>query len=360
MKSALLEVSELNVRCGKFRLQDIAFSLYKDDYLIIVGPSGAGKTMLLEALVGLRKSVSGRIALEKEEISTWPPERRGFGFAYQDSLLYPFLNVRENIMFGAKAQKRHRERDILRRMDRLVDYMGIAHLLNRSPVSLSGGEKQRVSLARAILINPPVLLLDEPLSALDPQTRDSMRALLQEIHKAEGMGIIHVTHNFDEALQLGNKMMVMNQGKILQRGEPAEVFDKPDSNWVAQFLQIENIIRGKLQRKEGAWWFGNQGQNWSLGPLAKQVSAIQEHKEVSMVLHSWQIEVSPAETGACKANCWNAIVEKIVPNSHRIDLTCGGYGSWQVSLSRKEWQKLALEVGSQVTLSVDPEHIHFI
>ena len=170
MKSALLEVSGLNVRCGKFRLQDITFSLHKNDYLIIVGPSGAGKTMLLETLVGLRKSDAGQIVLKNEEISIRPPEKRGFGFAYQDSLLYPFLNVRENILFGARAQKRHKEKATLKRLNRLVDYMGIAHLINRFPVSLSGGEKQR-SLARAILINPPVLLLDEPLSALDPQTR---------------------------------------------------------------------------------------------------------------------------------------------------------------------------------------------
>ncbi len=359
MTTALLEVSGLNVRCGKFKLQDIAFSLPGNDYLIIVGPSGAGKTVLLETLVGLRKLDSGRIVLSKEEIGALPPEERGFGFAYQDSLLYPFLNVKENILFGARAQRKHREKETLNRMDRLVDYMGIAHLLNRFPVSLSGGEKQRVSLARAILINPPVLLLDEPLSALDPQTRDSMRSLLQEIHKTEGMAIIHVTHNFDEALQLGTQMIVMNQGLILQQGEPAEVFDKPNSYWVAQFLQIENIISGKFQMKDGALWFNNRAQDWSLGPLPKQVLAAQEQNEVSMVLHSWQIEVS-TRPRAGKANRWNAMVERIVPNSYRIDLTCAGYGSWQVSLSRKEWQRLALTVGSEVTLSVDPEHVHFI
>ena len=359
MKSALLEVSGLNVRCGKFKLQDIAFVLSKNDYLIIVGSSGAGKTVLLETLAGLRKSESGRIMLATEDISTRPPEERGFGFAYQDSLLYPFLNAKENILFGARAQKKHRERDTLKRLDRLVDYMGIAHLLNRYPVSLSGGEKQRISLARAILINPSVLLLDEPLSALDPQTRDSMRSLLQEIHKTEGIGIIHVTHNFDEALQLGTQMIVMNQGRILQRGEPMEVFDEPDSHWVAQFLQIDNIISGKFQMKDGALWFNNSAQDWSLGPLPKQVLAAQEQNEVSMVLHSWQIEVL-TQPGTGQANRWNAMVEKIVPNSSRIDLTCSGHGRWQVSLSRKEWQKLSLTVGSEVILAVDPEQIHLI
>ncbi|NLF45460.1 MAG: ATP-binding cassette domain-containing protein [Syntrophomonadaceae bacterium] len=359
MKSSLLEVSGLNVRCGKFKLNNITFSLHKKDYLIIVGPSGAGKTMLLETLAGLRRSDSGQIVLGKEEISTWPPEKRGFGFAYQDSLLYPFLNVRENILFGARAQKKQGQRAIINRLERLVDYMGIGHLLDRHPVSLSGGEKQRVSLARSILINPPVLLLDEPLSALDPQTRDMMRALLYDIHKTEGIGIIHVTHNFDEALQLGNQMIVMDQGRILQQGEPTEVFDKPGTCWVAKFLQIENIISGRMQRKNGAVWFDNREYAWSLGPLTN-FSGAANSREVSAILHSWQIELSPPQVCDGKPNSWNAIVEKIIPNSHSIDLTCGGSGRWQISLSRKEWEKHHLEVGAQVTLSVDPEQVHFI
>lgn len=359
MNSPLFQVAGLNVRCGKFRLQDITFSLEKNEYLIIVGPSGCGKTMLLEALAGLRKLDSGEIWLEKDNINLWPPEERGFGFAYQDSLLYPFLNVKDNILFGAKAQNKHRDKNTLMRLDKLVEYMGIAHLLERFPISLSGGEKQRVSLARAILINPPVLLLDEPLSALDPQTRDSMRTLLEEIHKTEGMGIIHVTHNFDEALQLGTQMMVMNQGRILQQGKPAAVFDKPATHFVANFLQIDNIIKGNIQQENGACWFKNREEDWSLGPLAEYALAGKEPNDLSLVLHSWQIEVSSRQN-AVQTNSWDAMVESIMPHSSGVDLTCGGNGSWNVSLSRNEWQKLGLEVGSEVTLSVDLDQIHFI
>lgn len=359
MSSPLFQAAGLNVRCGRFKLQDISFSLEKNEYLIIVGPSGCGKTVLLETLAGLRKPDSGEIWLRKEDITAWPPEERGFGFAYQDSLLYPFLNVKDNILFGAKAQNKHRKRDTLKRLDRLVEYMGIANLLERFPIALSGGEKQRVSLARAILINPPVLLLDEPLSALDPQTRDSMRALLGEIHKTEGMGIIHVTHNFDEALQLGTHMVVMNQGRILQQGVPTAVFDKPASHFVANFLQIENIIEGKIQRDDGTCWFKNSGEDWSLGPLEDYLVAGKEPDDVSLALHSWQIEVS-SRRNVCAANSWPARVENIIPASSRVDLTCGGNGSWRVSLSRNEWQKLALNIGSEVTLSVNLDQIHFI
>lgn len=359
MRSSLFQAAGLNLRCGKFRLRDISFGLEKNEYLVILGPSGAGKTVLLETLAGLRQPDGGEILLGDRDITAWPPEERGFGFAYQDSLLYPFLDIKDNILFGARAKKRHRGKETLRRLDRLVDYMGIAHLLNRFPGSLSGGEKQRVSLARALLINPPVLLLDEPLSALDPQTRDSMRALLREIHKKEGMGIIHVTHNFDEALQLGTQMLVMRQGEIMQRGEPSEVFDRPASLFVANFLQIENIIKGKIERNNGACWFRNSEADWGLGPLADDMWRGDGPDEVSLILHSWQLEVSSRQN-APPTNSWDVRVENIIPHSSGVDMTCGGNGSWHVSLSRNEWQKLALRVGSEITLSVDLDQVHFM
>jgi molybdate transport system ATP-binding protein len=361
MNEPLFQVAGLHVRAGGFELKDISFSLDKNEYLIILGPTGCGKTMLLETLAGLRKPVSGQIFLDDNNITAWPPEARGLGFAYQDSLLFPFLNVKENILFGARARKRHKEENTLNRLERLAEEMGISHLLQRFPRSLSGGEMQRVSLARAILINPPVLLLDEPLSALDPQTRHSMQMLLHDIHQSEGLGIIHVTHDFNEALQLGTKVIVMNQGQILQQGDPLNVFHQPRSLFVAGFLQSKNVIKGRVEYFSGMPWFRDIDNDWTIGPLPDSKLTGSSQKETYLLLHPGQLEITPNEKLLSnKPNAWTACVEKVVYFSSHVELICKGSRIWHAALSRNEWERLNLQVGSMVTLSVDMNHIHLI
>lgn len=357
----LLKIEGLNVQGGKFKLKNISFSLDDGEYLIILGPTGCGKTMLLETLAGLRKPLSGEIFLRDMNITNLNPEERGLGFAYQDSLLYPFLNVRDNILFGAKARKKHKEENTLKRLGKLAEAMGISHLLDRYPCSLSGGEKQRVSLARAMLISPPVLLLDEPLSALDPKTRYYMQTLLREIHHSEGIGIIHVTHDFNEALQLGSKVIVMNQGEILQQGEPLNVFDQPHSLFVADFLKSENVIKGRLEDIDGAFWFRDSRNDWVLGPLPDHHSLYSNQKEIYLMLHAGQLELTPRIPSQInKPNTWEACIEKVMINSTHVEVICRGSGCWHAALSRNEWQKLALDAGSMVSLSVDTKQAHLI
>ncbi|TCO71832.1 ABC transporter ATP-binding protein [Marinisporobacter balticus] len=361
MKKTFFQVEGLRVEAGGFQLQDISFSLHKKEYTMILGPTGCGKTMLLETLAGLRKPIMGQIFLNNTNITTWSPEARCFGFAYQDSLLYPFLNVEENILFGASAQKRHKEVEIRKRLNRITEAMGISHLLQRVPRLLSGGEKQRVSLARAILCSPPVLLLDEPLSALDPQTRHAMQALLHELHHSEGLGIIHVTHDFNEALQLGTQLIVMNQGKIVQQGEPLNVFHQPRSLFVAEFLRSENIIKGKIENINGILWFSDRENEWVLGPLYEKLRTDANQKEVYLMIHAGQIEVSLREdTPLHNLNTWNACVQKVMIHSTHVEMICKGSRYWHVALSCNEWQRLDLKVGSRVNLSVNMKHIHII
>lgn len=357
----LLQVEGLNVQGGKFKLKNISFSLDNREYLIILGPTGCGKTMLLETLAGLRKPLSGQIYLQNKNITDLNPEIRGLGFAYQDSLLYPFLNVKDNILFGAKARKKHKEENTLKRLERLAEAMGISHLLERFPHLLSGGEKQRVSLARALLISPPVLLLDEPLSALDPKTRYYMQTLLREIHNSEGIGIIHVTHDFNEALQLGSKVIVMNQGEIIQDGEPTKVFNQPHSLFVADFLKSENVIKGRIEDIDGAFWFRDNRNDWVLGPLPENQCVHNNEKEIYLMLHAGQLELVPGDSVPInKPNTWEACIEKVMINSTHVEVICRGRGCWHAALSRNEWQKLSLDAGSMVNLSVDTSQAHLI
>ena len=361
MKNPYLLVKNLTVQAGKFKLQDISFSMQPSDYLVILGATGSGKTILLETLVGLRAPVKGQMFLGEREITNLPPERRSFGFAYQDSLLYPYLNVKDNILFGARAKKKDREQAVLERLERISNKMGIAHLLDRYPHSLSGGEKQRVSLARSILLNPPILLLDEPLSALDPRMRQSMQELLRELHLSEQIGIIHVTHDFNEALQLGTKVLVMDQGRVVQQGKPMQIFNKPETLAVAHFLLVENIQEGKIVKADGLSYFRQKGNSLTLGPVSQATRDANTDQKAYLLARSGNIRLALSDGEHNREpNSWLARVEyKNLYHTH-VDVFCKGCGYWQVALSIADWQRMGLRPGAQVQLSLKKEDLHVI
>jgi molybdate transport system ATP-binding protein len=223
MDPPLLEVQRISYAVGSFKLWDIVFRLDTGGYLVVTGPTGSGKTILLELIAGLRSPDQGRVLFRGIDITAIPPEERRIGFAYQDSLLYPFLNVRENILFSARVKRMAHLPAVRQYLVELSEIMGITPLWERSPYFLSGGEKQRVSLARALLLRPPLLLLDEPFSALDLQTKYQLQELLRLIHQRENITVFHGTHDASETLQLGTRMIVLKSGKISQTGTPAEV-----------------------------------------------------------------------------------------------------------------------------------------
>ncbi|ACV64172.1 ABC transporter related [Desulfofarcimen acetoxidans DSM 771] len=361
MIETLLEVSNLTVKTGKFSLKNISFDLKAEEYLIVLGPTGSGKTILLETLAGLRTLQDGKILLMDQNITHLPPEQRNFGFAYQDSLLYPFLTVKDNILFGAKARGVAGETKIQKRMRQLVEIMNISHLIERYPRNLSGGEKQRVSLARAILTQPSLLLLDEPLSALDPATRQLMKNLLREIHNTERLGIIHVTHDFSEAIQMGTKIIVLNNGSIEQSGAPLDIFFRPASLSLAQFLQGENLIGGTLISQNNQTWFKPSNNEPMLGPLNdSSVNGLEKHKPVVMMIRSGNLFLHRQYDSSQEFISWSAEINHLSFDRTHVDVFCKGNGSWQTSLSLSQWLNLELSEGDLVKLSVKPENCHFI
>lgn len=246
MSGGALRLEALEVRLEGFRLAPLTLAVEAGTYLVIVGPTGAGKTLILETIAGLRRPAGGQLFLDGAEITALPPERRQTGFVYQDYLLFPHLTVAENIAYGLRRRGlRRRERET--RVEALAAMLGIEPLLDRRPATLSGGEAQRVALARALAVEPRLLLLDEPLSALDPATRLRLRGVLARLHDALGMTIIHVTHDFEEAFTLGDRVAVIHEGQLLQVGTPEEVFRRPNSEQVARFVGVQNLFRGRLQ-----------------------------------------------------------------------------------------------------------------
>jgi len=243
--SASVQLRDLSIDLGEFHLRQINLDVSEGEYFVILGPTGAGKTVLLEAIAGLYQLRRGRIVLDGEDVTGFPPERRGIGFVYQDYVLFPHLSVAGNIAFGLKMQRMDR-RAIEERVAETGRMLGINHLLHRSPRTLSGGEQQRAALARALVVEPRLLLLDEPLSALDPETREGLQRELARLHHTLGTTILHVTHDFEEAVALGERIAVLNEGQVVQVGSSQDIFRKPNSEFVARFVGVRNIFHGQV------------------------------------------------------------------------------------------------------------------
>ena len=238
----MIQLHHLTAEFKDFVLQDVSLTVEKGTFFFLLGPTGAGKTLILESIAGLVSSHGGCIRIGGRDVTHLPPEKRGVGIVYQDQALFPHLSVRKNISFGLRYHRKPDSRGNLS-MDFLIRRLGLTHLLDRSVHNLSGGEKQRVALARALAIDPAVLLLDEPLSSLDPNFREDIRQLLKVLHRETAITILMVTHDFSEAHFLAQQVAIMNAGRIEQVGRVADVFLRPATPFVADFVGMKNVFR---------------------------------------------------------------------------------------------------------------------
>lgn len=209
----MISVENLKVRVGEFSIQDISFQVPTGQYAVLMGRTGAGKTTLLEALCGLKPVAGGTIKLNNRDVTLLKPADRGIGYVPQDRALFQTMTVREHLAFAMMIRK-STQPIIQQRVAELSRLLGIEHLLERKPHGLSGGEAQRVALGRALSVRPAILCLDEPLNALDDDTRRDMYQLLGEVQKSTGVTILHVTHNFEEAEQLADRILTLRNGKM--------------------------------------------------------------------------------------------------------------------------------------------------
>jgi molybdate/tungstate transport system ATP-binding protein len=236
----------VTVRLPDFRLSNVHLSVERHDFFMLMGPTGAGKTILLESIAGLIPISSGKISLNGRDVSHLSPEKRGVGIVYQDHALFPHLTVQQNILFGLKFQSIDKAEKSVR-LTELVDLLDIARLLHRRPTHLSGGEKQRVALARALIVHPDVLLLDEPLSALDPNIRADIQQALRTLHQNSQTTFLMVTHDFEEALALADRGAIIQHGVIQQQGAIHDLFHHPATAGVAGFVGMKNIFEARFQ-----------------------------------------------------------------------------------------------------------------
>lgn len=232
----MLVLDRVSVRAGVFTLKEISLEIKTGEYLVLLGPTGAGKTVLMETIAGLRCPERGSIRRDEIDLTNLPPEARGLSLVYQDQMLFPHLTVRENICFGPKVRRTHR-RDIAASLEWVCGLVDIRPLLDRCPAGLSGGERQRIALARSLINRPWLLLLDEPFSSMDASLRRGSRAQLKALQRELGFTCLHVTHDLVEALEMADRIAFVLDGTFQRIGTPQDFTLRPDEN----FKSLYNI-----------------------------------------------------------------------------------------------------------------------
>ena len=246
-----LEVRGIAKRFGSVvAIERVDMDVQRGEFVAIMGPSGCGKTTLLRIIAGLERADAGTLLLRGEDIGDVPVHKRSTRLIWQDYSLFPFLNVRKNIEFGLTL-KRHDKKAVRAKVEAVAAQVHLDHLLSRRIGQLSGGEKQRVAIARALVTEPEILLLDEPLSSLDAHLRIKVQSELTVLQRELGISFIYVTHNQSEAFAMADRVVVMNKGVVEQIGRPAEIYNRPETHFVAEFVGANNIFEGRVSDTAG-------------------------------------------------------------------------------------------------------------
>ena len=226
-------------------VKDLNLDIEEGEFVTMLGPSGSGKTTCLMMLAGFETPTNGEIYLDKNPISNIPPHKRGIGMVFQNYALFPHMTVFENLAFPLRVRKISKE-DIEKKVDKALSMVSLSEFGNRMPGQLSGGQQQRVAVARALVFDPSVVLMDEPLGALDKNLRESMQYEIKHIHESIGVTVVYVTHDQSEALTMSNRIAVFNDGKVQQLSDPSELYEKPVNSFVAEFIGENNTFNGEV------------------------------------------------------------------------------------------------------------------
>lgn len=243
----MIQIENLSIDLGEFHLRDISLSIRDGEYMVLLGPTGAGKTVLVECIVGIFRPKAGRIVIDGHDVAGLYPEERQVGYVPQDYALFPNMTVRRNLAYGLEARKAPRA-ELERRVEEMMGLLGIGHLHYRLPLNLSGGEKQRVALGRALITRPRILLLDEPLAALDENLRSGLAAELRRVHRTLHGTFLHVCHSFEETADVADRVAILHEGRLAQVGTIEEVLARPASLFVARFTGTRNILDATAER----------------------------------------------------------------------------------------------------------------
>ena len=350
--SAYLHLDNIRKSFGPFQaLRDIHLSIERGEFVCFLGPSGCGKTTLLRIIAGLETQTSGRITQAGRDISVLPPARRDYGIVFQSYALFPNLTVAENVAYGLVNRKQPKAQ-ITQRVDELLKLVGLPGSGPKYPAQLSGGQQQRIALARALATKPGLLLLDEPLSALDALERVRLRQEIRSLQNQLGVTTIMVTHDQEEALSVADRIVVMNHGVIEQIGTPMEVYRDPATPFVADFVGKINVLSGRL----------HPGRSVHIGQSRFECEMDADAaRDVKVYLRPEDVLARPIAEG--DANVFHADIEKIefLGSYCHVNVRCNDIGpnALTVYLSLNFLAEQGLKVGSRLPLRVMPERMRF-
>lgn len=345
----MLKLVGISIKLGEFQLKDINLELSKGDYYVLLGKSGVGKTVLLEIIAGLIKQDSGQVFLAGEDITNEKIQNRKVGIVFQDHSIFPHLTVKQNIAYSFKGKKiSKRAKGLL--VVQYAELTNVKHLLDRNTQKLSGGELQRVALARMLISKPDCLLLDEPLASLDIQLKGGLRDLLRQINKS-GVTVLHVTHDYEEAIALSNKVAVMHEGEIIQKGFTKDVFQKPANEFVANFTGIKNFFTAEFSPINTARI--NE-------KLEIYVSNKEQIKKGKIIIRGEEIFLSDNKLKSSATNNFKGMIKQIIPYMMNYEVIIDIGIDLSVVISDKSLQRFNFQVGTEAWVSFKSTAIKLI
>ncbi len=348
----MLRTERLSKRIDAFSLREISLEVAQGDYYVLLGRSGAGKTQLLELICGLTPPDSGRIFLEGEEITRKRVQDRGIGLVFQDLALFPHYSVKDNIMYSLKI-KNLSLKERVERVQHAAAEMNITDLLLRRPNSLSGGEKQRVALARTLVTQPKILLLDEPMASVDASLKDDIRRMLRRLNRS-GQTIIHVTHDFGEAISLASRVGVMHNGRIIQEGTPLQVFSHPVNRFVARYAGIKNFFRVTFIKSYNSCSGITEKRTKFRLPKGCYPSA------GLLIIGSSEVLLSRQGAAGVQINNIHGIIDDVVPSPTGFEITVNAGDFFYADITHREMEENRFVTGEKVIVSFRSESLRVV